>query len=485
MGISLMIVKKDKKKQQNKVVYPIYVKYSYKGLSKRFSTNSFVELQFWKNGSLSNRCPNYIDIQKRITNKIDLLNEIVNQIEENKQLPTTTLVGDLLKQSLNIQLKKQPIKQSFWKCYDLFLKEKSMYHKGYTKTLDTLKNKLEIFENETKQILSFDYINDGGFEIDFKKFCWDTEIKRKGKVVTVGLSNNYINKTISNLKIFLWWCKENRYITDIRKFKSLKTIRNDELVFLNSMEVKKMFDYDKFNYPKTYENCSLIEDRNKSGDVIYWNNLELVKDIFTFQCSIGCRWGDIHKMKVGMFKYKDDYFSWTMEKTKSSVLVPQNPISKGIFMKYSKGKSLGQNLFPPYTQQRFNQHIKEIGKILKFNRLVKREIMVGVDIRDTTKKEKQIWELLSSHSGRRSFIKNLIDLNTMDNWSIMKLSGHKTINSFQKYVSVVDKDIDKGKKLYTKEFVKKDKDEYFEQLNEIPKDLIFDYLKNNFHNENE
>jgi hypothetical protein len=73
----------------------------------------------------------------------------------------------------------------------------------------------------------------------------------------------------------------------------------------------------------------------------------------------------------------------------------------------------------------------------------------------------------------------------MDNWSIMKLSGHKTINSFQKYVSVVDKDIDKGKKLYTKEFVKKDKDEYFEQLNEIPKDLIFDYLKINFHNENE
>jgi integrase len=250
------------------------------------------------------------------------------------------------------------------------------------------------------------------------------------------------------------------------------------------MEVKKMFDYDKFNYPKTYENCSLIEDRNKSGDVIYWNNLELVKDIFTFQCSIGCRWGDIHKMKVGMFKYKDDYFSWTMEKTKSSVLVPQNPISKGIFMKYSKGKSLGQNLFPPYTQQRFNQHIKEIGKILKFNRLVKREIMVGVDIRDTTKKEKQIWELLSSHSGRRSFIKNLIDLNTMDNWSIMKLSGHKTINSFQKYVSVVDKDIDKGKKLYTKEFVKKDKDEYFEQLSEIPIDLIIDYIKTVLHSDN-
>ena len=58
------------------------------------------------------------------------------------------------------------------------------------------------------------------------------------------------------------------------------------------------------------------------------------------------------------------------------------------------------------------------------------------------------------------------------------------INSLQKYVSVVDKDIDKGKKLYTKEFVKKDKDEYFEQLSEIPIDLIIDYIKNVLHSDN-
>jgi hypothetical protein len=109
---------------------------------------------------------------------------------------------------------------------------------------------------------------------------------------------------------------------------------------------------------------------------------------------------------------------------------------------------------------------------------------VGSDYRKGTEKDVFTYELLSSHSGRRSFIKNLIDLGTMDNWSIMKLSGHKTINSFQKYVSVVDKDIDKGKKLYTKEFVKKDKDEYFEQLSEIPIDLIIDYIKTVLHSDN-
>ena len=185
-----------------------------------------------------------------------------------------------------------------------------------------------------------------------------------------------------------------------------------------------------------------------------------------------------------MFTIQTDYFIWMMEKTKSVVKVPRNPISDKIFRKYSKGKSLEQFLFPKYSQQNFNSHLKEIGKILNFNRLVKREIMVGGKIREESKKDKHLWEFLSSHCGRRSFIKNLIDLQTMDNWSIMKLSGHKTINSFQKYVSVVDKDIDKGKKLYTKEFVKKDKDEYFEQLSEIPIDLIIDYIKNVLHSYN-
>ena len=88
-----------------------------------------------------------------------------------------------------------------------------------------------------------------------------------------------------------------------------------------------MFDYDKFDYPNTYENCSLIEDRDKNGNIKYWNNLELVKDIFTFQCSVGCRWGDLHSMKVGMFTIQTDYFVWMMEKTKTFVKVPRNPIS--------------------------------------------------------------------------------------------------------------------------------------------------------------
>ena len=105
--------------------------------------------------------------------------------------------------------------------------------------------------------------------------------------------------------------------------------------------------------------------------------------------------------------------------------------------------------------------------------------MVGGKIREESKKDKQLWDFLSSHCGRRSFIKNLIDLQTMDNWSIMKLSGHSTLSSFQKYVSVTDNDIEKGGKLYSKEFTKQPKEEVFRQLDDLPIDLVLDYIKKN------
>ena len=122
------------------------------------------------------------------------------------------------------------------------------------------------------------------------------------------------------------------YISDVKKFKPQRTVKNDVLVYLNSKEVKKLFDYSKFDYPTTYDNFVVIKDIDKKGNPIYRNNLELVKDIFTFQCAVGCRWGDIHSMKVGMFTIQTDYFIWMMEKTKSLYSVIEGELKK----KYKK-----------------------------------------------------------------------------------------------------------------------------------------------------
>lgn len=478
MGISFVIVKKDMKVKGKAEVCPIELKYSYNGDYKRFPTKEFVEIKYWKNGTISNRCPNYTQIQKRINVIRKKIEDIVTEILEDGSLPTPSLVKDNYHRTLDIQINKQPSPKSFWVSFEQFYKEKQKQNRGYYKTILSTKNRLKDFEKANKISVSFDYVLHGRFEYDFKVFCWEIDMKEKknNNVQSKGLSNNYINKLFSNIKIFLSWCRENRIITEVKKFKSEKTIRNDVLVYLNTDEVTKMYECKDFDYPIVYDNVEIIKDYDKNSNVIYRNNLELVKDIFTFQCSVGCRWGDIHNMTVGMFKIEKGFFVWTMAKTKANVMVPENSISVGVFAKYSKGKSLKDKLFPKYSQQNFNQHLKQIGKQLSFNRLIKKEILVGGDIREETKTDKFLWELLSSHSGRRSFIKNLIDMGTMDNWSIMKLSGHKTISAFQNYVSVTKDDIKKGKELYTPQLEAKDRKEYFKILNNIPKDILIKYI---------
>jgi len=70
-------------------------------------------------------------------------------------------------------------------------------------------------------------------------------------------------------------------------------------------------------------------------------------------------------------------------------------------------------------------------------------------------------------------------MGTMDNWSIMKLSGHKTLSSFQKYVSVNKDDIKKGKELYSKEFDINEDREIKEFIRKYPMEKVLGYYFKN------
>ncbi len=111
-----------------------------------------------------------------------------------------------------------------------------------------------------------------------------------------------------------------------------------------------------------------------------------------------------------------------------------------IFKKFSSGKSRSQTLFPSVSQSKFNKQLKNLCEESGFlNRLVSNPKRVGSDVINT--KEKPLWELISSHGGRRGFVKNSIDLGKMDYRTIMKLSGHKTFSEFSKYISVTSEDV--------------------------------------------
>ena len=208
-------------------------------------------------------------------------------------------------------------------------------------------------------------------------------------------------------------------------------------------------DYSKNPHIYIVEQKLLGVRGDEFGEILKLTNWEVVKDIFLFLNSVGCRYSDIPFFKVNDFNFDRDtqIIEWIQQKTDKTNRVPLNDISGFVFKKYSSGKKLQQNLFPTLSIQKFNKHLKLLLKDIKFNRLVTKPKKVGSEVINT--EEVKLWEVISSHSGRRGFVKNLIDLGTMDYQTIMKLSSHRTFSQFSKYVSVINEDLLKSRKLYS------------------------------------
>ena len=415
------------------------------------STGIHLHPKYLQNGNLTSRTPQKSSIQQQLQLIYSELDTIQLELKQRGNIPNPSLVKKHYQSKQRVKEITTPQIKTFWSGFEEFLDGKMTKSRGYYKTIITLQNLLQDFEKEKKIGVSYDYIvgNSIQFQNDFQKFLWNVR----------GLSNGYINKVLDNLSNFLHYSFQSGYIPKKPKFSKNDVVERDEKIYLNQGEVLKLFNINKFNYepskdfsnnPHIYFIEQKLEGTNKSkfGNVLIITNWELIKDVFLFMCSIGCRYSDIPFFKVHHFSFEgsNSFFTWIQQKTDKRVSVPANDISNHIFTKYSAGKSLSQNLFPKLSNQKFNKGLKLLLKELNFNRIVTYPKKVGSKV--VNDEDRFLWELISSHSGRRSFIKNMIDLGNMDYKTIMKLSGHKTMSEFEKYISVTKEDLKKGTRLY-------------------------------------
>ena len=164
-----------------------------------------------------------------------------------------------------------------------------------------------------------------------------------------------------------------------------------------------------------------IEERN----ILYNTNLDpapglaVQRDIFVFQCLIGCRVGDLYKMtKANVINGGIEYIP---RKTKDgrpvTVHVPLNSIAKEILERYQDLP--GDSLLPLISQQKYNVAIK--------NMFLAAGLTRPVVVYNPTTSEQEIRplnEVASSHLARRCFIGNLYK-QVKDPNLVGALSGHK------------------------------------------------------------
>ena len=446
------------------------------------STDVLVKPKDFKNGSIKVSHPRYSFLNNSLIRIRKDLDNIITDLNDEDDVVTPKRVKLRYDELLEDRDGVTTELLDFWKGYQEYLETKKLKSYGYLKTLITLENHLRKFEIIKKRRITYEWITKKTllFQTEFNDYLWNSK----------GLSNSYVNKIYDNLSGFLFYSHQNGYIKIKPKMKVEQTLKIKEKVYLQTDEVIKLFNSQKWNYSEKNEsklleksNIRIIEDelngtnKKKYGGVLKITNWELVKDIFCWLNSTGMRIGDVKVIRVNdmNFDRKTQLITWNQSKTKKEVSVPLNDISGFIYTKYSRGKSLDQHLFPKVSQQKFNKQLKNLLKDLRFNRMVSKPMLRGTStIND---KPRKLHEMISSHSGRRGFIKNSIDMGNMDYRTIMELSGHSTFSEFSKYISVTDKDVLKSRGLYSQNPTVNNMDskllKMFKKLNDEQKKMIY------------
>lgn len=156
--------------------------------------------------------------------------------------------------------------------------------------------------------------------------------------------------------------------------------------------------------------------------------LEEYRDLFVFQCNVGCRVGDLMRLKRANVVNGELSFipSKGIRNTGRRVLVPLNGTASSILVKY--GSQPGERILPYGTIQQYNCAIKRILRIAGVDRLV-----TILDPLTRSECQKPIYEVASSHMARRTFINNLYG-HVKDAELVASLTGHaEGSRSFLRY----------------------------------------------------
>lgn len=259
---------------------------------------------------------------------------------------------------------------------------------GYKRTLKYL----EKYEQKTKQTL------------DFKDLGLDFYNKYTAFLQSFGLSVNTIGREIKTLRTILNDAKARGKELN-REFVNgcfVVTKEESESIYMNEKELDLLY------------RCDFSND----------GKLDRVRDLFLVGAWTGLRFSDF--TRITKDHISNGFIHIEQQKTGKGVSIPLHPIVLEIWAKYE------QCIPKPISNQKFNNYIKEACKKAGIKENEHKSITKG-GIRRSQRFEK--WELVSSHTARRSFATNLF-LSGFPALSIMQITGHKTEAAFMKYIKV-------------------------------------------------
>ena len=380
----------------------IYFSAYFKNESKKliYSTGETITPKEW---NFKNRMPNDLSgrttradnhraINMQLNRYTDFYIKIINRYIHAEQEITV----ENIRNEFDKEFKKTKTgSRDFFAVYDKFMTEKINNKTGKPNATSTIeryrynKKLLQGFEESEGVKLNFNQI-DKKFYNTFINYCTNTK----------NHSTNTLSRNIGLFKTFMNWAVLNRYTykLDFQEFKNIKKEITDE-VALSKEQVVEIFNFDFSNNQR----------------------LERVRDLFVFGCFTGMRYSNYSKMKKNdiidsHIKVRD------VKDNRKQLNIPLNDYSSYLLKKYDYR-------LPEISNQKFNEYIKEVIKIVGYTEDIKKTSKLGNEIIETVT---PFYKRISSHTARRSFI-TIMKTEKVPDKIIMGFTGHKSLEVFNQY----------------------------------------------------
>lgn len=371
----------------------------FKGNRYKFPSKISVDPEFWQQSK--QRCKEYkytdgIFINSAIAKIESAYKDTLNHFVSQMVTPTKHQFEQHIK-SLTFGVKEnQPI-SLFCEFMEQHIEElKENRAKRSIDAYNVFLNKLKEYEAEKKVKLKFEDI-----DVDFYRSL-------KAWFYKQNYSSNYFAGFIKSIKMFMNEANELGVTTcQGHKLKSFAKIQTEsDNIYLTIDELKKIHYLDSEKFPEVYRETYII-----------------VKNKFLIGAFTGLRISDFNSLNE--HNVKDGKFYVKTIKTKQSIVIPIHYIVKEIL-------DSGFDINTKIAEGTINRVIKDLCCLAEINE----ETVININVAGKNKEMiYKKWELVSSHTARRSFATNAFK-SGIPSISIMLITGHRTEKSFLKYIKI-------------------------------------------------
>lgn len=378
----------------------IYLFYNFNYQRLKYSTGEKIIPKNWnptkQRAKETKTFPEFFELNNRLNYIENAVSNVYRKILNDSRTPTPTL----LKEELDgiLRGKKEPEKLNFLDFIESYIEQsKASKSKILVNAYNSVHNRLIEFSATKHYTVDFDTI-DLEFYQKFSNFL----------LYEKNFLNNTVGKYIKNIKLFLNEATERGINTNFA-FRSKKfKVHQEETdsIYLSEDELTSLYHLD------------LNEN----------NTLSKVRDLFLIGCYTGLRFSDFINLKREnvINRGGKKLIQIRTQKTDETVVIPMHPIIEEIWERY------GESIPTPFTNQRMNFYLKEIGRLGSIEESYQITRNQGKNQKKLTLKK---YEMLSTHTARRSFATNMY-LAGVPTLSIMLITGHRTEKAFLRYIKV-------------------------------------------------